>query len=68
VAVDASSGSVYITGVAQADVAFSSANGSAHSVPGVETWHVFLAKYNTQGNFQWGPGEYGRGQHRAAQK
>jgi hypothetical protein len=54
VAVDPASGTVYITGVSQGDVIFSSANGTVNTVPGVGTWHMVLAKYDTRGNFQWG--------------
>jgi hypothetical protein len=54
VAVDAAAGTVYITGVSQADMTFSSANGMVNTVPGAGTWHMFLAKYDTSGNFQWG--------------
>jgi Beta-propeller repeat len=54
VAVDADAGTVYITGSSQENTTFSSANGTANTVPGVGTWHMFLAKYDTSGNFQWG--------------
>lgn len=54
VAVDPITGSVYITGVSQGDTIFSSANGTSHSVPGPFTWHMVLAKFDTNGGFQWG--------------
>ncbi len=53
VAVDAAAGTVYVTGRAQGDTTFSSANGTVNTVPGATTWHMFLAKYDTSGNFQW---------------
>src|SRR6202035_2908510 len=46
VAVDAAAGTVYITGVSQADMTFSSANGMVNTVPGAGPWHMFLAKYD----------------------
>ena len=54
VAVDPGTGSVYVTGVSQGDTTFSSSHGGLHSVSGVGTWHMVLAKYDTAGNFQWG--------------
>jgi hypothetical protein len=54
VAVDAVAGTVYMTGRAQGDTTFSSANGTVNTVPGATTWHMFLAKYDTGGNFHWG--------------
>ena len=54
VAVNPVAGTVYITGFAQDDTTFSSANGTVNDVPGVGTWHMILAKYDTNGNFQWG--------------
>ncbi len=54
VAVDANAGAVYITGASQENTAFSSANGTVNTVPGVGAWHMFLVKYDTSGNFQWG--------------
>jgi len=54
VAVNDTAGSVYITGYAQNDTTFSSANGTSNTVSGVGTWHMILAKYDTSGNFQWG--------------
>ena len=53
VAVDADAGTVYITGASQENTTFSSANGTVNTVPGVGSWHMFLAKYDTSGNFQW---------------
>lgn len=54
VAVNASAGTVYITGFSQFDTTFSSADGTVNTVSGVGTWHMILAKYDTSGNFQWG--------------
>ena len=54
VAVDPAAGTVYITAASQGGVTFSSANGTGNTVPGVGTWHMVLAKYDTSGNFQWG--------------
>jgi hypothetical protein len=54
VAVEPTSGTVYLTGRSQGDTVFSSANGAHHVVPGVGFWHMFLAKYDTDGNFDWG--------------
>jgi len=54
VAVDRAAGTVYLTGVTQGDVTFTSQNGASNTVPGVWTWHMVLAKYDTEGNFQWG--------------
>jgi len=54
VAVDAAASTVYMTSVSQGDIIFSSANGIPNTVPGVWTWHMVLAKYDSSGNFQWG--------------
>jgi len=54
VAVDPATGAVFLMGITQGDAAFSSSNGSSHVVPGVSSWHMFLVRYNTDGNFQWG--------------
>lgn len=53
-AVNPASGTVYLTGVGQGDVTFSSQNGASNTVPGAWTWHMVLAKYDTGGDFQWG--------------
>jgi hypothetical protein len=53
VAVNSTTGSVYITGYAQNDTTFSSANGTVNTISGVGTWHMILAKYDTSGNFLW---------------
>ena len=53
-AVNAAAGTVYITGFAQYDTTFSSANRTVNDVPGVGYWHMFLVKYDTSGNFLWG--------------
>jgi hypothetical protein len=54
VAVNPASGILYMTGRAQGAVAFTSANGSSHTVPGTGAWHMYLVKYDSAGNFQWG--------------
>ena len=54
VAVDPAAGTVFITGRAQGDDTFSSSDGTQHTVPGVGDWHMFLTKYDSDGNFQWG--------------
>jgi hypothetical protein len=54
VAVDAASGAVYLTGISQGSTLFSSSDGTTNSVPGPGTWHMYLVKYTTDGNFQWG--------------
>lgn len=54
VAIEPGSQSVYLTGVTQGDTTFSSVDGTTHTVPGVETWHMFLVKYDTSGLFHWG--------------
>jgi hypothetical protein len=54
VAVEPAAGSVYITGVTQGDTTFSSSDGTMHTVPGVDTWHMVIAKYDRAGNFRWG--------------
>jgi hypothetical protein len=52
-AVNAAAGTVYITGYAQYNTTFSSANGTSNTISGVGTWHMILAKYDTSGNFLW---------------
>jgi hypothetical protein len=54
VAVEPDTGSIYVTGRSQGDTAFSSSNGTTHSVAGPSTWHMYLVKYDAAGNFQWG--------------
>ena len=54
VAVEPVSGSVFVTGMGQSDLAFSSSDGSSNVVSGPGTWHMVLAKYNTDGKFMWG--------------
>jgi hypothetical protein len=53
VAVNAAAGTVYVACFSQADLTFSSADGSTHTVPGVGAWHMALAKYDIDGNFHW---------------
>jgi hypothetical protein len=54
VAVEPVSGSVFVTGMGQFDLAFSSADGSSNVVQGAGSWHLVLVKYNTDGKFMWG--------------
>jgi uncharacterized repeat protein (TIGR01451 family) len=54
VAVNADAGTVYITALSQTNTTFSSANGVVNTVSGVGSWHMVLAKYDKDGNFQWG--------------
>src|SRR6266496_2232328 len=53
-AVQPATGTVFVTGRAQSQVTFSSADGSQHTLPGPWTWHMYLVKYDQNGNFQWG--------------
>jgi hypothetical protein len=54
VAIEPVTGTVFITGRTQGDTTFSSSDGTEHTVPGVGTWHMYLVKYDINGNFQWG--------------
>jgi hypothetical protein len=54
VAVEPVTGTVFVTGRTQTPTTFSSSDGSEHIVPGPGTWHMFLVKYDSDGNFQWG--------------
>jgi hypothetical protein len=54
VAVNPATGTVFITGRSQGDTTFSSSDGINHTVPGTGAWHMYLAKYDSHGNFQWG--------------
>ena len=54
VAVEPVTGTVFVTGLSQAPTTFSSFDGTQHTVPGPFTWHMFLVKYDSDGNFQWG--------------
>jgi hypothetical protein len=49
VAIDPGSGSVYVTGMGQGDIAFSASDGTTHTVPGIGFWHMYLVKYDTAG-------------------
>ena len=53
VAVNAAAGTVYLGCVSQANLTFSSADGSSHTVAGSGPWQMLLAKYDTNGNFKW---------------
>ena len=61
VAVNAVAGTVYIGCFSQADLTFSSADGSTHTFPGTFAWHMALAKYDLDGNFKWAATNYGGG-------
>jgi Domain of unknown function DUF11/Beta-propeller repeat len=54
IAVNSAAGTVYISEATQADITFSSADGTNHVISGSGAWHMGLAKYDTNGNFQWG--------------
>ena len=54
VAVNPATETVFITGRTQGDTTLSSSDGTEHPVPGVGAWHMFLVKYDRDGNFQWG--------------
>ena len=54
VAIDGSTGAAYLTGISQGSTVFSSADGNSEEVPGPGAWHMYLVKYNGDGNFQWG--------------
>ena len=53
IAANTAVGTVYVAAISQGDTTFSSADGTNHVVGGVGTWHMVLAKYDTNGNFQW---------------
>jgi hypothetical protein len=53
-AVQPATGTVFVTGRAGDQVTFSSADGSQHTLPGPAHWHMYLVKYDQNGNFQWG--------------
>jgi len=54
VAVEPTTGAVYVAALSQTDTTFSSADGRYHVVPGNGAWHMTLAKYDTDGIFYWG--------------
>ena len=54
VAVEPITGTVYVAGMSQANTTFSSADGTSHVVQGNPYWHMVLAKYDSNGNFDWG--------------
>jgi hypothetical protein len=53
-AVQPATGTVFVTGRAQGQIIFSSADSAQHTVPGPWFWHMYLVKYDPNGNFQWG--------------
>jgi hypothetical protein len=54
VTVDAATGSLYFAALGQENIVFTSANATTDTVSGVWTWHVVLARFTTDGVFQWG--------------
>jgi hypothetical protein len=52
-AVNSVAHSIYITMGTQGNTTLSSADGTSTTISGPWTWHVLLAKYNTDGDFQW---------------
>jgi hypothetical protein len=54
VAVEPTTGTVYVAGMSQTNTTFSSADGTYHVVKGNSSWHMVLAKYDSDGNFYWG--------------
>jgi hypothetical protein len=53
VAVDSAASTVYIAALSQTNTTFSSENGVVSTISGVQTWHMVLAQYGTDGNFKW---------------
>lgn len=53
VAVDSAAHTVYLAALSQGNTTFSSENGTNDTVSGVGTWHMVVAKYDTDGNFKW---------------
>ena len=53
IAVDSAAHTVYITALSQGNTTFSSENGTTDTVPGIGFWHMVVAKYDADGNFQW---------------
>jgi len=54
VAVNPKTGTIYMTGFAEGTTNFSTTTGPVHPVTGTFGWHMYLVKYDTQGNFRWG--------------
>ncbi len=52
-AINPSTGSLYLTGVSQETTSFSSADNQVYAVPGSLNWHMFLVKYDLRGQFLW---------------
>jgi len=53
-AVNPRAGTIYMIGYAEGTTNFSTSVGPDQPVTGPFAWHMFLVKYDTQGNFQWG--------------
>jgi len=56
VAIDPNAHVLYVAGVSQGETVFSSTGGTTHTVPGPRSWHMFLVKYDLNGNFGWESG------------
>lgn len=54
IAVDSATGSLYLAAIGQENIVFTSANATTDTVGGVWTWHMVLARFTTDGVFQWG--------------
>jgi hypothetical protein len=54
VAVDSSTGSLYLASLGQDNIVFTSTNSTNDTVVGVGTWHMVLARFTMDGVFQWG--------------
>ncbi|MBV8049780.1 MAG: hypothetical protein JOZ80_01250 [Acidobacteriaceae bacterium] len=54
-------GTVYITGYAEGTTLFSTTVGPDQAVTGSDPWHIYLVKYDTEGNFQWGVTNWAEG-------
>lgn len=54
IAVNPRAGTVYLTGYAEGTILFSTSAGPDQPVSGPDGWHMYLVKYDTQGNFRWG--------------
>lgn len=54
IAIEPGTGAIYLTGMSQMDTVFSSTDNLDHIVPGPGTWHMFLVRYDIDGNFLWG--------------
>lgn len=53
-AINPTAGSIYLTGLNQGTLNLTSADLKTYEVAGPSTWHMFLVKYDLEGQFQWG--------------